>query len=82
MVSHEQEFRAHLGGLASAERYVKFLRDISAVADRPITPQTLRSEADLDTFAAALASQYAEKSVENYRTVMRHYIDMVAERGL
>ena len=82
MVSHEREFRAHLRGLASTDRYVKFLHDIAETSGQRITPQSLRSDDDIETFASALSHRYAEKSVENYRSVMRRYVDMVHERGL
>jgi hypothetical protein len=82
MVSHEQDFREHLAGLASTERYIRFLNDVANTAGRPITPKSLRSDKDVEAFAAALAPHYAEKSIANYRSVMRRYVGMVHDRAL
>jgi len=82
MVSHQPEFRAHLNGLASTERYIRFLQDIAAETRRPITPATLRSDQDIETFAAALSPRYSKKSISNYRSVMRRYVEMVQDRKL
>lgn len=82
MVTYEREFLAHLNGLASADRYVAFLRDIAETTGTDITPTSLRSDQDIERLAATLYSRYSEKSVENYRSVMRRYVDMVEERGL
>ena len=82
MITHLAEFREHLAGLASADRYVRYLRDIAETSGRPITPSTLRSDDDVEAFAARLAPHYAEKSIANYRSVLRHYVDMVDDLGL
>jgi hypothetical protein len=82
MVTHEREFLAHLNGLASADRYIRFLRDVAETAGVAITSKSLRSDEDVERFASLLSGRYAEKSVENYRSVMRRYVEMVEERGL
>ena len=82
MVTHEREFLAHLNGLASADRYARFLRDVAETTGLSITPKSLRSDEDIERFAAGLYGRYSEKSVENYRSVMRRYVAMVEERGL
>ena len=82
MVSHEPDFIVYLAGRKSALRYAKFLHDISDTAGRDITPQSLRTTEDIDSFAAALAGNYGDKSVRNYRSVMNAYVRMVRERGL
>ena len=82
MVTHERDFLAHLGSLASAERYVRFLRDVADAAGESITPRSLRSEGDVDRLAAMLRGRYSDKSVENYRSVLRRYVEMVEARGL
>ena len=82
MITHLGEFRTHLAGLASADRYVAFLKDIAAKSGQSITPTTLRSDDDIQAFAALLAPHYAEKSLANFRSVMRHYVDMVHDLGL
>ena len=78
MVSHEKEFRRFLAGLPSADRYVKFLRDVAETAGTTVSPTTLRTDADIDAFAARLTARYSPKSVSNYRSVMRRYVEMVA----
>lgn len=82
MVTHEREFLAHLDGLASADRYVKYLRDVAEVTGVVITPKSLRSDSDVAQLASALRSRYSPKSIENYRSVMRRYVEMVEARGL
>lgn len=82
IVSHEAEFRAHLGTLASGDRYVIYLRRIAELTDRDITPKSLRTDQDVETFAARLAGKCAHKSILNYKSVMRHYVGMVRERRL
>lgn len=82
MVTHEREFLAHLNRLASADRYVRFLRDVAEATGVAITPKSLRSDADIERFAAELHFGYSDKSVENYRSVMRRYVEMVEARGL
>ena len=82
MITHLAEFRKHIAGLASADRYVRFLKDIAENSGQSITPTTLRSDDDIEAFAARLAPHYAEKSIANYRSVMRHYVDMVDDLGL
>jgi hypothetical protein len=77
MVSHEREFRGFLAGLPSADRYVRFLHDVAETSGMSITPESLRSEADIDAFAIRLTSRYSAKSVSNYRSVMRKYVEMV-----
>jgi hypothetical protein len=82
VVSNEKEFLSHISGLASADRYVVYLRDIADTSGRAITPHSLRSTDDIDRFAVSLQAKYSEKSVRNYRSVMRKYVDMVVARGL
>lgn len=82
MVVHESRFRDYLGSLASADRYVKFLNDVSNVTGLDISPASLRSSEDVEKFAVALKADYAPKSVSNYRSVMRKYVEMVQELGL
>jgi hypothetical protein len=82
MVSHIAEFKTHLDGLPSTEAYVKFLHDVSDEARRPITPKTLRTDEDVESFASTLSPSYAPKSIANYRSVMRRYVRMVEELGL
>lgn len=69
-------------GFASAEKYVRFLKDVAETSGIDITPKTLRSEAHVEDFASRLVSRYGEKSVNNYRSVMRKYADMVEQNGL
>jgi hypothetical protein len=82
MVSHEREFRSYTKDLASSERYVTFLHDITEESGLDITPQTLRSDEDIETFASRLSGRFAAKSIDNYRSVMRKYVAMVQDRAL
>ena len=76
MVSHLDEFRRYTADLASSARYVTYLHDIERVSGMVISPQTLRSAADIERFAAKLHG-YSDKSVRNYESVMRKYVSMV-----
>ncbi len=82
MVTHLAEFKQYLGTLSSRDRYVRFLQDVAEVSGQSITPKTLRSEDDIENLAEKLAPHYSEKSVANYRSVMRRYVDMVENLGL
>jgi hypothetical protein len=82
VVSHEKEFLDHLAGLASADRFVVFLNDIAETSATAITPKSLRTADDIDRFAKVLEAKYSDKSIRNYRSVMRKYVEMVAARRL
>jgi uncharacterized protein YaaR (DUF327 family) len=82
MVSHEREFREFIADLESAERYVKFLHDISRTSGMDISPSSLRSQDDIESFASRLTQSYSPKSVSNYRSVMKKYVNMVCDLGL
>lgn len=82
MVTHERQFIAHLDGLASADRYVRYLRDVSETSGESISPMSLRSDSDVERLALTLTGRYSEKSVANYRSVMRRYVEMVRALGL
>ena len=82
LVTHLPEFRRHLAGLASTDRYVRFLKDIAEESGVSITPKTLRSEQDIELLTRKLAKRYSDKSVTNYRSVMRRYVEMVRTLGL
>jgi uncharacterized protein YaaR (DUF327 family) len=82
LITHEEEFRAFLAGLASTERYIRFLRDISNDSGRTITPKSLRTVSQVQEFASQLSPDRSPKSVANYRSVMRRYVEMVAAYGL
>jgi hypothetical protein len=82
MVSHEREFRDFIADLESADRYVKFLNDISRTSSMDISPASLRSDDDIDRFASRLAGSYSPKSVSNYRSVMKKYVTMGSDLGL
>jgi hypothetical protein len=82
VVAHEKEFRLFVSDLRSTGAYVKFLNDVANETGIDITLKSLRSEADVEAFAARLTQRYSVKSVSNYRSVMRKYVQMVKALNL
>lgn len=82
MVLYESEFLLHIKDIPSKLRYCKFLHDVAQTSNIQISPQTLRSEADIDKISKKLEYRYSAKSVKNYCSVMRHYVSMVETLNL
>ena len=85
MVEKEADFLEYLKRLQSlsvfsAEKYIKFLRQVSNKTGERISSSTLCTEAHIENLARKIAATgMAKKSVDNYKSVMRHYIHFVRE---
>jgi site-specific recombinase XerD len=85
MVEREADFLKYLKHLqslsiSSAEKYITFLRQVSEKTGERISSTTLRTEAHIENLARKIAATgMSEKSVRNYKSVMRHYIHFVQE---
>lgn len=83
MVEKEADFLKYLKRLqslsiSSAERYIVFLRQVSEKTGEQISSSTLCTEAHIENLARKIASTgMAKGSVDNYKSVMRHYIRFV-----
>lgn len=49
--AHLSELRSYLDELASADRYVSCIHDVSGVTGLDVTPRALRTERDIELFA-------------------------------
>jgi hypothetical protein len=82
MISRLKEFAVFVSDIKSTDRYIRYLNDISQTTGLDITPSSLKSESDLKKFTDHLEPKYAAKSIANYRSVMKKYIQMVAALNL
>lgn len=79
-VSQSAEFREFLEarGIRSASRYLLFLNQVADKSGVKISPLTLSSESDVDHLTQLIVmTGLAPKSVANYRSVMRQYVQFV-----
>lgn len=67
---------------SSPYSYCSYLRGVTRLLGKDITPDLLRSDADVEQVVDALTGQRAHRTISNYRTAMRHYAAMVQELGL
>ena len=67
---------------SSVDSYVSYLNSVSGILKKDITPEFLNSEDDVDRFVLMLKGQKADKTVSNYRSAMRQYVNMVMALNL
>ena len=78
MVSHRNLYIQHTARVPSGKRYIVFLERVSQLRGLDVTPATMRTENDVINFVLPLTSG----SIKNYKTVLRHYVKMVAANNL
>ena len=67
----------------SVKSYVSYLESVSRHLNITISPRTLSSEIDIENISKKLKrKKIAEKSIKNYSSAMRQYINMVKSHGL
>ena len=67
----------------SVKSYVSYLESVSRHLNITISPRTLSSEIDIENISKKLKrKKVAEKSIKNYGSAMRQYINLVKSRGL
>jgi len=67
---------------SSVDSYVGYLNSVSRILKKDITPEFLNSEDDVVRSVLMLKGQRAVKTVSNYRSAMRQYVNMVMELNL
>lgn len=69
---------------SSPASYVSYLTSVSKCLGVDITPSLLRTERDVQEIARKIARRggKAERTINNYCSAMRRYVDMVAARRL
>lgn len=66
----------------SRKSYVGYLEGVSRTLGLPIAPQLLRTYDDVENVARRLAGQRSPSTINNYRSAMRRYAEMVRDEGL
>ncbi len=61
---------------SSPDSYISYLNSVSRLIGEDISPSLLSSKADVDTVAARIKDK-AVRTVQNYKTAMRRYVEMV-----
>ncbi len=61
---------------SSPDSYISYLESVSKSIGEDISPSLLSSEADVDSIAARITDK-AAGTVQNYKTAMRRYVEMV-----
>jgi hypothetical protein len=61
---------------SSPDSYISYLNSVSKSLGEDISPSVLSSEADVDAIAARITDK-AVRTVQNYKTAMHHYVEMV-----
>jgi hypothetical protein len=87
MILYEDEYRRWLESqgvgswdqvASSPDSYVSYLRSVSELVGKDISPGLLSSEDDLEKIAEEIARDRAPKTLLNYKSAMRQYVAMVA----
>jgi hypothetical protein len=61
---------------SSPDSYISYLNSVSKSLGEDISPSLLSSETDVDAIAARITGK-AVGTVQNYKTAMHHYVQMV-----
>lgn len=67
---------------SSPDSYISYLRSVSKLIDQDITPWVLKSEEDINNIVQKITGQRQPKTIRNYCSAMRHYVDLVLELKL
>lgn len=62
---------------SSPDSYMSYLESVSELTANAISPNILNSYSDVDNIAASLYGKRAKATIDNYKTAMRHYVDMI-----
>jgi hypothetical protein len=91
MIFHEQQYREYLAKVgvgrndnvaSSIESYVSYLRSVSKILNIDISPSTVADEDDIQDIYQRLQKKRSEKTINNYRSAMRQYAEMVKDLRL
>jgi hypothetical protein len=67
---------------SSRDSYVGYLRTVSELIRKDISPEILSSEADVERIASEIAGSRVPKTITNYKSAMKQYVAMVRAKGL
>ena len=67
---------------SSPDSYVSYLRSVSKLINADIGPSSLRSELDIINIENILKGKRAPKTIKNYCSAMRQYVNFVKMNGL
>ena len=67
---------------SSRDSYVGYLKMVSALIGKDISPEILSSETDVERIASEIAGSRAPKTITNYKSAMKQYVAMVRAKGL
>lgn len=64
----------------SVKSYISYLDGVTKHTGIDITRKTLSTEKQLDTLSGQCEGKVEKRTISNYRTAMRHYVNFVNER--
>jgi uncharacterized protein YaaR (DUF327 family) len=67
---------------SSPDSYVSYLTSVANLLGEQISPKLLFRDQDIESIAKRLKGKRADKTIRNYMAAMKHYVAMVAEKGL
>ncbi len=62
---------------SSPDSYISYLKTVSKLIGRDISPDTLASETDVEAIAQSIKGRRAPKTIGNFKSAMRQYVAMV-----
>jgi hypothetical protein len=62
---------------SSPDSYVSYLKIVSDLIGKDISPAVLSKEGDIENIARSIAGRRAPKTITNYKSAMRQYVAMV-----
>ncbi|MCI5162924.1 MAG: hypothetical protein D3917_13090 [Candidatus Electrothrix sp. AX5] len=61
----------------SVKSYVSYLNSVSRYLEITVGPSTLASDADIQNIAKNLKGKVHDKTINNYKSAMKRYVEMV-----
>lgn len=66
----------------SVKSYVSYLNSVSRHLNIEVTPNTIKTPENIQNICLKLSGKVSEKTINNYRSAMKHYIEMVESFNL
>lgn len=91
MIKYEKEYVLFLkkNGVGSNDKvassvksYISYLNSVSKYLNITIGPETVRTIDDINNLSSQLIGKVASKTIKNYGSAMKQYVQMVAEKKL
>ena len=86
MIFHRSEYYAWIEShgvgandlvASSLDSYVGYLNSVSELIGKDISPELLSTEDDVERIARSIEGRKAPKTINNFKSAMRHYVAMV-----